>query len=80
MPQSVRMDQKKAESLLVDADRMADFVLKCFDLTLESQPGRDLYERAFGTYIRTEVGDMPMAEIYDALKTEPVFDPTLAHD
>jgi hypothetical protein len=74
------MDQKKAERLLVDADRMAEFVLKCFDLTLETQPGRDLYERAFGTYIRTEVGDMPMADIYDALKTEPVYDLTPEHD
>ncbi|WP_322045861.1 hypothetical protein [Paraburkholderia sp. J67] len=54
---------------------MADFVLQCFELTLEAPAGRELYERAFGTYIRSQVGDMPMADIYDALKTEPVHDP-----
>ncbi len=68
------MDQRKAETLLVDADRMAEFVLECFELTLAAPAGRELYERAFGAYIRSQVGDMPMAEIYDSIKTDPVFD------
>ncbi|MBN3857448.1 hypothetical protein G3N59_29095 [Paraburkholderia sp. Ac-20340] len=53
---------------------MAEFVLECFELTLAAPAGRELYERAFGTYIRSQVGDMPMDEIYDSIKTDPVFD------
>ncbi|WP_322015625.1 hypothetical protein [Paraburkholderia sp. J12] len=62
------MDQKKAERLLVDADRIAEFAIGCFELSLDAVRGRELYERAFNAYIRSEAGEVPMDEIYDALK------------
>lgn len=62
------MDRKTAERLLVDADRIAEFVLECFDLTLEAPQGRELYDRAFSLYLKREAGDVPLADLYDALK------------
>ncbi|QBQ97412.1 hypothetical protein [Paraburkholderia pallida] len=68
------MDRKKAEHVLIEADEVADLVLEGFDMTIGTAEGRALYDRAFNTYVRSEIGDLPMAELYDALKgsTEPV--------
>lgn len=62
------MERKKAEHVLLGAGEMAELVVDAFDMTMENPEGRALYDRAFTAYIRSEIGDAPMAELYDALQ------------
>jgi hypothetical protein len=64
---STTMERKKAEHILIEADEIAGLVLDGFDMTMETDAGRALYDRAFTAYIRGEIGDLPVAELYDAL-------------
>ncbi|PVX86265.1 hypothetical protein [Paraburkholderia unamae] len=65
------MERKKAEHILIDADEIAGLVLDGFDLTMETDAGRALYDRAFTAYLHGEIGDLPVAELYDALNGSP---------
>lgn len=65
------MERKKAEHILIDADEIAGLVLDGFDLTMETDAGRALYDRAFTAYLHGEIGDLPVAELYDALSGSP---------
>jgi hypothetical protein len=65
------MERKKAEHILIEADEIAGLVLDGFDLTMETDAGRALYDRAFTSYIHGEIGDLPVAELYDALNGAP---------
>lgn len=62
------MERKKAEYVLLEAGEMAELVVDAFDMTMESPAGRALYDRAFTAYIRSEIGDSPISELYDALQ------------
>ncbi|RQH05747.1 hypothetical protein [Paraburkholderia dinghuensis] len=62
------MDRKKAEDVLIVADEVADLVMHGFDLTMDTADGRALYARTFTAYVHSEVGDVPMSELYDALQ------------
>jgi len=74
------MERKKAEHILIEADEIAGLVLDGFDMTLETEAGRTLYDRAFTAYLRREIGDVPMAELYDALNGSPeAFAATTPH-
>ncbi|MEM5326301.1 hypothetical protein VSR34_06780 [Paraburkholderia sp. JHI2823] len=65
------MERKKAEHILLEADEIAGLVLDGFDMTMETEAGRALYDRAFTAYIHKEIGDLPVAELYDALNGSP---------
>jgi len=65
------MDRKKAEHILIEADEVAELVLDGFEMTIGTVEGRALYDRAFTTYVRNQIGDLPMSELYDALKGSP---------
>ncbi|WP_233870600.1 hypothetical protein [Paraburkholderia adhaesiva] len=65
------MDLKKAEHVLIEADEVADLVMHGFNLTMDTAEGRALYGRAFTAYVHSEVGDLPMSELYDALQVAP---------
>lgn len=65
------MERKKAEHILLEADEIAGLVLNGFDMTMETDAGRALYDRAFTAYIHNEIGDSPVAELYDALNGSP---------
>jgi len=65
------MERKKAEHILLEADEIAGLVLNGFDMTMETDAGRALYDRAFTAYIHNEIGDLPVAELYDALNGSP---------
>ncbi|CAB3788371.1 hypothetical protein LMG28688_02675 [Paraburkholderia caffeinitolerans] len=62
------MNRDRAEHILLEADSVAELVLGGFDMTIDSSEGRALYERAFTAYVRSEIGDLPMASLYDLLK------------
>ncbi|MDR3098650.1 MAG: hypothetical protein LBV73_16450 [Paraburkholderia sp.] len=62
------MNRDRAEHILIEADSVAELVLGGFDMTIETSEGRALYDRAFTAYVRCEIGDLPMASLYDALK------------
>ena len=66
------MDRNRAEHILMEADSVAELVMGGFDMTIETSEGRALYERAFTAYVRSEIGDLPMSSLYDALKSSPV--------
>ncbi|MCG5075164.1 hypothetical protein [Paraburkholderia tagetis] len=63
------MNRDRAEHILIEADWVAELVLGGFDMTIETSEGRALYERAFTAYVRKEIGDLPVASLYDALKS-----------
>lgn len=65
------MERKKAEHILIEADAMAGLVLDGFDLSMDTQAGRTLYDRAFTAYLHSEIGDLPIAELYEALNGAP---------
>ncbi|QGZ63585.1 hypothetical protein [Paraburkholderia acidisoli] len=65
------MERKKAEHILIEADAMAGLVLDGFDLSMDTDAGRALYDRAFTAYLHSEIGDLPLAELYDALNGAP---------
>ncbi|SDC93568.1 hypothetical protein [Paraburkholderia lycopersici] len=65
------MERKKAEHILLEAGEIADLVLNGFDMTMETHAGRALYDRAFTAYLHKEIGDLPVAELYDALNGAP---------
>jgi hypothetical protein len=65
------MERKKAEHILIEADEIAGLVLNGFDMTMETDAGRALYDRAFTAYIHSEIGDLPVADLYDALNGSP---------
>jgi hypothetical protein len=65
------MQRKKAEHILIEADEIAGLVLNGFDMTMETDAGRALYARAFTAYIRSEIGDEPVNDLYDALNGSP---------
>ncbi|WP_213305648.1 hypothetical protein [Paraburkholderia sacchari] len=62
------MNRDRAEHILIEADSVAELVLGGFDMTIDTSEGRALYERAFTAYVRSEIGDLPMDSLYDALK------------
>ncbi len=64
----MNVDRDKAEHILIEADTVAGLVMEGFDMTMETPEGRALYERAFTTFIKSEIDDTPMATLYDALK------------
>ncbi|NLP62679.1 hypothetical protein [Paraburkholderia sacchari] len=62
------MNRDRAEHILIEADSVAELVLGGFDMTIDTLEGRALYERAFTAYVRSEIGDLPIDSLYDALK------------
>jgi hypothetical protein len=67
----MNMNRNKAERILIEADQIADCVMHGFDMTMETDAGRELYDRAFTTYVRKQIGELPMSELYDALTGAP---------
>lgn len=65
------MERKKAEHILLEADEIAGLVLNGFDMTMDTDAGRALYDRAFTRYIHNEMGAVPVGELYDALNGSP---------
>lgn len=68
MNMNASMNRDRAEHILIEADSVAELVLGGFEMTMESAEGRALYDRAFTAYVRSEIGDLPVASLYDALK------------
>jgi hypothetical protein len=77
---STTMERKKAEHILLEADEIAGLVLNGFDMTMETDAGRALYDRTFNAYIHNEIGDLPVGDLYDALNGSPeAFTTTTPH-